>query len=318
MTRLETTRAKAKMSAQTLGLWLGLLGVVIFSLTLPMTRLATGSAGDPQLSGLFIAMGRAAVAGLLSALLLVVQRPGLPARSDWHLIGLTALGAVFGFPLFTSIAMRHVESVHASVMLGVLPLTTAAIGAWAHKQRPSLGFWVCASIGSALVIGFAVLRSGHTGLSLHWADGVLLAGMGWAALSYVSGAKLSGRMPAEQVICWALVISLPISLPISLWALPDTTIRATSWMGFAYVSLFSMWIGFFAWYRGMALGGTVRVSQTQQLQPFLSMLISVPLLGEQLDLMTLCFGLAVMAAVIAGKRMPIYERHDPISGHLKN
>lgn len=313
MTRLETTWAKAKMPAPKLGMWLGLLGVVIFSLTLPMTRLATGSAADPQLSGIFIAMGRATVAGLLSALLLVAQRAGLPARSDWQLLGLTALGAVFGFPLFTSIAMRHVESVHASVMLGVLPLTTAAIGAWAHKQRPSLGFWVCASLGSALVVGFAVLRSGQTGLSLHWADGVLLAGMGWAALSYVTGAKLSARMPAEHVICWALVISLPVSLPFCVWALPDTTIRATSWMGFAYVSLFSMWIGFFAWYRGLALGGTVRVSQIQQLQPFMSMLISVPLLGEQLDLMTVGFGLAVMAAVMAGKRMPIYERSGPIS-----
>lgn len=296
------------MPTQTLGLWLGLLGVVIFSLTLPMTRLATGSAGDPQLSGLFIAMGRASVAGLLSAGLLVVKRASPPARSDWPLIGLTALGAVFGFPLFTSIAMRHLESVHASVILGVLPLTTAAIGAWTHKQRPSLGFWICASLGSALVVGFAVLRSGQTGLSLHWADGVLLAGMGWAALSYVSGAKLSGRMPAEQVICWALVISLPVSLPLSLWALPDTSIRPASWVGFTYVSLFSMWIGFFAWYRGLALGGTVRVSQIQQLQPFLSMLISVPLLGENLDMMTLGFSLAVMAAVMVGKRMPIYER----------
>jgi len=308
MTRLETARAEDKKPAQSLGLWLGLLGVVIFSLTLPMTRLATGSAADPQLSGLFIAMGRASVAGLLSAGLLVLQRAGLPARGDWPLMGLTALGAVFGFPLFTSIAMRHVESVHASVMLGVLPLITAAIGAWAHKQRPSLGFWVCASLGSALVVCFAVLRSGQTGLSLHWADGVLLAGMGWAALSYVSGATLSGRMPAEQVICWALVISLPLSLPVSLWALPDLSIRPASWLGFAYVSLFSMWIGFFAWYRGLALGGTVRVSQIQQLQPFLSMLISVPLLGEHLDLMTLCFSLAVMAAVMVGKRMPIYER----------
>jgi drug/metabolite transporter (DMT)-like permease len=167
-------------------------------------------------------------------------------------------------------------------------------------------------------VGFAVLRSGHTGLSLHWADGVLLAGMGWAALSYVSGAKLSGRMPAENVICWALVISLPISLPLSLWTLPDTSIRATSWMGFAYVSLFSMWIGFFAWYRGLALGGTVRVSQIQQLQPFLSMLISVPLLGEHLDQMTLFFSLAVMAAVMLGKRMPIYERPGPTACAFRN
>ena len=297
------------MPPQTLGLWLGLLGVAIFSLTLPMTRLATGSVAAPQLSALFIAMGRATVAGLLSVVLLTAQRAKRPARSDWPLIGLTALGAVFGFPLCTSIAMRHVEAVHASVMLGVLPLITAAIGAWANKQRPSLGFWLCASVGSSLVIAFALVRSGTSGWSLHWADLVLLAAMGWAAISYVAGARLAGRLPAEQVICWALVVSLPVSLPVTLWALPDTAIRGTAWMGFAYVALFSMWIGFFAWYRGLALGGTVRVSQMQQLQPFLSMLISVPLLGEHLDLLTIGFSLAVMATVVAGKRMSIREHH---------
>lgn len=293
-----------------LGLWLGFLGVVIFSLTLPMTRLATGSALDPQLSGWFIAMGRAAVAGGLSAVWLLAVRAPLPAREDWRLIGLTALGAVFGFPLFTSLAMRHVESVHASVMLGILPLSTAAIAARVHRQRPSLGFWLCASAGSALVVVFTLLRSGASGLSLHWADLLLLAGMGWAALSYVSGARLSARMPAEQVICWALVLSLPLSLPAAVWSSPDSPIRLPAWCGFAYVSVFSMWIGFFAWYRGLAWGGTLRVSQIQQLQPFLSMLLSVPLLGEQLDVLTLGFSVAVMATVALGKKMPIHQESN--------
>lgn len=296
-----------RMAATTWGLALGLLGVVIFSLTLPMTRLATGSEAAPQLPGLFIAMGRAALAGLLSVLLLMFQRAPIPARRDWPLIGATAVGAVFGFPLFTSLAMHHVEAVHASVMLGVLPLITAALGAWAHRQRPSVGFWLCAGLGCTLVMGFALWRSNASGLRLQGADVLLLAAMGWAALSYVAGAKLSGRLPAEQVICWALVLSLPLTLPAAIWTWPEHPIQAPAWMGFAYVAVFSMWLGFFAWYRGLALGGTVRVSQIQLLQPLLSMWVSVPLLGETLDAVTLAFSLAVVAVVMLGKRMPIHN-----------
>lgn len=291
--------------AEARGLWLGLFGVLIFSLTLPMTRLAVGSAETPQLSGLFIAFGRAAVAGLLSLLFLAATRAPLPRRGDWPLIALTSTGAVFGFPIFTSIAMRHVEAVHASVMLGLLPLATAAVGAWVQRQRPSPGFWACAALGSALVAGFALLRSGGPGGGLNWADGLLLAAMGWAALSYVSGARLSGRMRADHVICWALVIALPVSAPGALLSWPEQAIAARAWWGFAYVAVFSMWLGFFAWYRGLALGGTVRVSQVQLAQPFFSMLLAVPLLGETLDALTLGCGLAVMATVFVGKHMPV-------------
>ncbi len=287
------------------GLWLGLLGVSIFSLTLPMTRLAVGSEQAPQLSGLFIAFGRAGVAGILSLFLLILTRAPLPARGDWPLLMAVALGAVFGFPLCTSIALRHVEAVHASVMLGVLPLATAAVGAWLHRQRPSAAFWVCAAAGSALVAGFAVLKSGSGGMGIHWADALLLAGMGWAAISYVAGAKLSGRLRAEHVICWALVVSLPISLPAMRFTWPDAAITPHAWWAFGYVAVFSMWLGFFAWYRGLALGGTVRVSQVQLLQPFFSMLMAVPLLGETLDLQTLGFGVAVIATVFIGRKMPV-------------
>lgn len=287
------------------GLWLGLLGVVIFSLTLPMTRLATGTGADPQLDGVFIALGRGAVAGLLSVMLLGMTRAPRPQAGDWPLIAATAAGAVFGFPLCTSIAMRHVEAVHASVMLGVLPLATAAIGARVLRQHPSRGFWLCAAAGSALVVGFALLKSGHTGLRMHWADALLLLAMGWAAMSYVAGARLAGRMRAEHAICWALAVSLPICLPLTVWLWPAHPVRASAWAGFAYVAVLSMWIGFFAWYRGLALGGTVRVSQVQLVQPFLSMVFAVPLLGESLDALTLLFGIAVVATVRLGKRMPV-------------
>lgn len=288
------------------GLWLGLLGIVIFSVTLPMTRLAAGTPDAPQMSGVFIALGRATVAAALSVVFLLATRAPLPRRRDWAPLAVTAGGVVFGFPLFSSIAMRYVEAVHASVIVGVLPLATAAVGALLQRQRPSAGFWLCAALGTALVVVFAMLRSGNaSALSINLADALLLAAMLCAAVGYAYGGRLSQHMRAEHVICWALVISLPLSLPLALIAWPATALNASAWWGFAYVAVFSMWLGFFAWYRGLALGGTVRVSQVQLVQPFLSMLFAVPLLGERLDAVTVGFGLAVIATVFAGKKMPV-------------
>jgi drug/metabolite transporter (DMT)-like permease len=256
------------------------------------------------MSGVFIALGRAVVAALLSALFLIATRAPWPRREDWLPLAITAGGVVFGFPLFTSVAMRYVEAVHASVIVGVLPLATAAVGALLHRQRPSLGFWACAAAGSVLVVGFALLKSPQ-GLALHTADVLLLAAMLCAAVGYGYGARLSQRMRAEHVICWALVIALPLTLPFALAARPQGALAPAAWWAFGYVAVFSMWIGFFAWYRGLALGGTVRVSQVQLVQPFLSMLFAVPLLGERLDALTLGFALAVIATVFIGKKMPV-------------
>jgi drug/metabolite transporter (DMT)-like permease len=292
------------MKPERQGLWLGFAGVAIFALTLPMTRMAVGTPEAPLMSGVFIALGRAAVAALLSALFLLATRAPLPRRADlWPLV-LTSAGVVFGFPLFTSVAMRYVQAVHASVIVGVLPLATALVGALLHRQRPSTGFWLCAGLGSVLVVGFAVLRSG-AGVSLHLADALLLAAMACAAVGYAYGARLSQRMRAEHVICWALVIAWPVTLPAAWWTRPAVALPTSAWWAFAYLAVFSMWIGFFAWYRGLALGGTVRVSQVQLVQPFLSMLFAVPLLGERLDAVTLGFALAVIATVFAGRRMPV-------------
>ncbi len=288
------------------GLMLGLLGVVIFALTLPMTRLAVGTVDAPQMSGVFVALGRAVVAALLSIAFLVATRAPLPRREDLLPLAITSAGVVFGFPLFTSVAMRYVEAVHASVIVGVLPLATAAVGALLHRQRPSVGFWACAALGSALVVGFAVLRSGSAGLTLHPADALLLAAMLCAAVGYAYGARLSQRMRAEHVICWALVIALPLTLPLATLTRPQAVLQASAWWGFAYTAVFSMWIGFFAWYRGLALGGTVRVSQVQLVQPFLGMLFAVPLLGERLDAVSLGFAIAVIATVFIGKKMPVH------------
>ena len=292
-------------SAQQRGLWLGLLGVAIFALTLPLTRIAVGTPDAPQFSAAFIALGRAAVAGFLSGIYLLATRAGLPHRADWLPLALVALGVVFGFPLCTSFALQHVEAVHASVVIGILPLATAVMGAWLHRQRPSAGFWLCAAVGASLVVAYALLHSGSGQLGLQAADGLLLLATALGALGYGFGAKLSQRMLPAHVICWALVISSPLTWPASFFYWPTAPISSAAWGAFAYVALFSMWLGFFAWYRGLALGGTVRVSQVQLLQPFLSMLFAVPLLGEKIDSLTIGFCVAVIATVFIGKKMRI-------------
>lgn len=288
------------------GLWLGLLGVAIFAMTLPMTRLAVGTTEAPQMSGAFIALGRAVVAAILSVAFLVATRAPLPARKDWLALAITSAGVVFGFPLLTSIAMRSVQAVHASVIVGVLPLATALVGAWLHRQRPGAGFWVCAAAGSALVVTFALLRNGGAAGGLHPADLLLLGAMACAAVGYGWGARLSQHMRAEHVICWALVMALPLTLPAAVLTRPLEPVAPAAWWAFGYVAVFSMWLGFFAWYRGLAMGGTVRVSQVQLVQPFLGMLFAAPLLGETLDTTTIAFALTVIATVFIGRRMPVH------------
>ncbi len=297
-----TAVSTAGASDATRGLLLGAAGVVMFALSIPMTRLAGGSAAAPQLDPAFVAFGRAVVAGLLSIAYLVATGARRPRGREWRLLAFTAGGVVFGWPLLSGLAVRHVDAVHAAVVSGVLPLATAVIAALVLRQRPSRGFWACALAGVALVVGFAAWR-GAGGLEM--ADGLLLGAVVCASAGYVSGARLSGAMSAEQVICWVLVLSLPATLPLALWTQPTASVAPSAWAGFAYVSLFSMWIGFFAWYRGLALGGTLRVSQVQVLQPFLSMLFAVPLLGERLDATTVLFAAAVLAVVWLGKRQPV-------------
>ncbi|GAB3185643.1 DMT family transporter [Hydrogenophaga aquatica] len=293
----------------TRGLWLGLLGVTIFALTLPMTRLAVGDSAAPQLHPSFVTFGRAAVAGCLSLLYLAWLRSrgrlNVPRPAEWALLAFTALGVVLGFPLGLAMALREVPSTHAAVVTGLLPLATACVATVWLRQRPSPVFWLLSLLGTTLVLTFMAWQAG--GLHLSGADAWLLVAMASAALGYVGGARLTPRLGAEQVICWVLLMTLPVTLPLSLWYQPVSTadVAAASWLAFAYVAVFSMWLGFFAWYRGLALGGAVRVSQVQLLQPFLSLTFAAPLLGETLDAATLTFGLAVTLTVLLGKRTSI-------------
>jgi drug/metabolite transporter (DMT)-like permease len=292
-------------------LW-GLIGVTLFAATLPFTRIAVGSTDAPQLSPWFVTFGRAAVAGLLSVLYLLWQKSrgklNIPTRTEWPLVAMTAFGVIVGFPLFLALALRYVPSTHGAVVTALLPLSTAVLGALWFKQRPSKGFWACAVLGSGLVLAFMIWRQWQTtgGIYLGAANIYLIIAMTTGAFGYIGGARLTPRLGSEQVICWVLVSCLPITVPLALIFAPaqPQAIAAMSWVGFAYVALFSMWIGFFAWYRALALGA-VRVSQIQLIQPFLSLLFAVPLAGERLDMMTLFFAIAVIATVYVGKKMPV-------------
>jgi len=286
------------------GYALGLLGMVIFALTLPMTRMAVGDAAAPQLPPSFVTAGRGALAGVLAAGYLLAVRARRPRAGEWRLLGLSAVGTVLGFPLFIALALRHVEAVHAAVVTGVIPLGTAVAAAIGLRHRAPPAFWACATIGCALVVAYAFVAGGGRPAA---ADGLLALAVAGAALGYVAGAQAATRMPAEQVISWVLVLSLPLTLPAmaATWPARLEHVRGSAWVGFGYVTLFSMWLGFFAWYRGLASGGVLRVSQVQLLQPFVALLAAVPLLGERLDALTLVFALAVVAVVFVGRRLPL-------------
>ena len=295
---------------QRIGFWLGVLGVALFAITLPATRLATGTDAEPQLSPGFVTAARAALAGLLSLAFLLLTRSPWPARGHWRMLLLSVGGNLIGFPLLVALALRSVSAAHGAVILAVLPLATAAAAALLLGQRERLGFWLCALAGCALVVLYAWLRAqGAGGFGFAPADVLLLGAVIAAAIGYVAGARLTPVLGAERVICWMGVLGLPLSLPLTLWLWPDAAtlaqVRAPAWAGVAYVGAVSMWSGFFAWFRGLDWGGALRVSQVLLLQPFLTMLFAVPLLGERLDALSLGFATAVVLTVFVGRRLSL-------------
>lgn len=293
------------LRAPSSGLLLGLLAVAIFAATLPATRLAVGDVQAPQLPPAFVTVGRAAVAGCLALLYLWAVRAPRPPRALLPALVLCMAGTVLGFPLGLALALREVPAMHAAVITGVLPLATAVAAAVGLRQRAAPAFWGLALLGCGLVLAFAAQEGGGR---LQWADAYLLAAVACAATGYVAGARASQVLSAEHTIGWVLVLALPWTLPAALATAPWGqlgAVRLPAWAGFVYVSVFSMWLGFFAWYRALALGGVMRVSQVQLLQPFLALLIAVPVLGEPLEARTLGFALAVMAVVWLGRRVPV-------------
>jgi drug/metabolite transporter (DMT)-like permease len=287
---------------ETRGMLLGLAGVALFSLTLPFTRMAVA-----ELDPVFVAFGRALGAAALAALWLGWQRAPLPPRSAMAPLALVAAGCIVGFPLLTSVAMRTLPASHGAVLVGVLPLATALYSALRGFERPSAGFWLMAGIGSGIVVAFALTQGGG---HFQRADLLMFAAVAAAAIGYAEGGRLSRTMGGQQVISWALVLAAPVVGPLLLFmSAPQLaalgTVGPGAWLAFAYVTVFSMFIGFFFWYRGLALGGVARVGQVQLLQPFLSLAGAALLLGEPLTLANCAFALAVVGVVFAGRKMQV-------------
>lgn len=287
------------------GLWLGVLAMALFGLTLPMTRLAIGSAAAPELSPWFVTWGRAVLAALLSACFLLFTRSPWPARAHWPGLAIATLGNAIGYPLLLAMALRSVSASHAAVITALLPLATAAIAAAVLRQRAPAAFWGCAAAGTALVVAYAMLRAAQAGHAYApaGADLLLVGAVLAASTGYIYGARLTPVLGAERVICWVTIMMLPLSLPGAVWTWPAAPVSTPAWVGFAYVGVFSMWAAFFAWYRALHLGGAVRVSQVQMLQPFFAIAFAVPLLGERVDATTIGFAAAVITTVAVGTRL---------------
>ena len=273
----------------------GLIGVAIFSGTLPATRFALAGF-DP----LFLTVARGALAGLASAALLVAARPPRPTRGDFAAFQIIALCVVLAFPLLTAFALMRVESAHALVFVGLLPLATAGFGALRGGERPSLRFWLFACLGSAVVAGFAL----RGGLSAEPADLLMLAAILAAGLGCAEGGRLSRRLGGWSVIAWANVVALPLTLPLTWWLAPPSFsgIPPAAWAGLGYVSLFSMLIGFVFWNRGLARGGIAAIGQLQLLQPFLGLVLAALLLGERIEPAMVVAVLAAVACVAGARR----------------
>lgn len=289
------------MNLENKGVMLGISGVILFSLTLPVTRLVID-----HLDPFFIGLGRAAVAALVAAVLLLLNQSPIPDKNQFFQLALTASGVVIGFPVLSAWAMKTVDASHGGIMLGLLPLITAFASIFVSHERPSTGFWLAGLVGSGLVIGFALIKGSG---SFQAGDIALVGAIICAAFGYAIGGKLSREMSGWKVICWSLVISFPfVLIPAVLTAPENPLILPLSvWSGFLYLALFSQLFGFFLWNRGLALGGIARVSQTQLLQPFFTLLFSVLLLAESIDTTSIVFALLVVITVAIGKRMPVYS-----------
>tara|TARA_B100002003_G_scaffold248622_1_gene282868 strand:+ start:142 stop:1017 length:876 start_codon:yes stop_codon:yes gene_type:complete len=290
------------MSDESKGMFLGLVGVVSFGLTLPATRFII-----PYFEPVFIGLGRAVIASFVAALLLIATKQTRPSKNQFYQLLGVASGVVVGFPILSAWAMQTVPASHGGVVLGVLPLATAIVGSVVSNEKPSVAFWICGIVGSAVVIAYSLLQGVG---EFQTGDFFLLGAIVSAATGYALGGKLSKEIGGWQVICWALVISFPFIIVPAWLEAPQEAVGSLPLnviLSFLYLALVSQLFGFFFWNKGLALGGVARVSQTQLLQPIVTLVASALLINETINVQTIVFATLVIVTVAIGKKMPIYQ-----------
>ncbi|WP_328610816.1 DMT family transporter [Amycolatopsis sp. NBC_00345] len=274
------------------GLGWGLLGVAAFSFTVPFTRVAVAGGG---MSPLFTGSARAAIAALLAAAALLITRQRPPRGRQWARTAIVAGGVVVGFPLLTSFALTSAPAGHSAVVIALLPAATAVTAVLRGRERPPVSFWVMAAVGAAVAIGFAAAQGGGFG-GLHWSDLLLFGAVLAAAIGYAEGGLLARELGAWQTVSWALVLAAPLMAGLTAVSIVQRPPSGTpaGWAAFGYLAVVSMFLGFFAWYRGLAIGPMARVSQVQLVQPVLTISWAALLLHEQLAWPTVLGGVAVV------------------------
>ena len=290
-----------------MALLLGFAGVLGFSFTLPATRAAVDGL-DPA----FVGIGRTVAAAAIAAVILLARRERLPPRDQLRRLGLVAIGVVFGFPLLSALALHHLPSSHAAVTVGILPAATAVAAVIRGGERPSRAFWLASAAGLVAVLAFAASKGAGVPRG---GDLLLLAAVALAALGYAEGASLAREIGGWRVISWALVLSLPLTVPITLVAASGGVSHADSgdWLCFAYVALFSQYLAFFPWYAGLARGGTAKIGQVQLAQPLLTLIWSAALLDEQIGATTVLAAAVVLLSVAATQRTQVERgRQGPL------
>ena len=285
-------------------LFLGFLGVLAFSFTLPATRVAV-----EELDPVFVGIGREAIAAILAGMILVATRAPLPAPRQLRSLAIVASGVVFGWPLFSALALQGLTSAHSAVIIGILPAATAVAAVLRAGEHPTRGFWLASLAGLASVLAFAATQ----GAGVSWGDIQILVAVALGAIGYAEGGALAREMGGWRVICWAVFLSAPLTVPIGLIAALGSDLHAgdDAWLGFAYVSVISALFGFFPWYAGLARGGVAKIGQIQLLQPLLTLAWSALLLNEHIGPATIVASIAVLASVVATQQTRVERSSRP-------